>query len=132
MQIILSCWVSASPHQFIGVFGPGQVADLRARVGALQRLTRQRVPEAKAAVGGAAPRRQQPVLVRRPGDRLHRRQVVAVLLHWEEAGAVPHQQLWGSRVVKTLSPMLGGWGWGGFEWHHLVVVASGRQVLVVR
>lgn len=97
------------------MFGPGQVADLRARVGALQRLTRQRVPEAEAPVGGAAPRRQQPVLVRRPGDRLHRRQVVAVLLHWEEAGAVPHQQLRGSEAVNMLSPITGG-GRGGKIW----------------
>lgn len=81
------------PHQLVGVLGPGQVADLGARVCALERLTRQRVPEAQAAVGGPAPRRQQPVLVRRPGDGLDRRQVVAVLLHGQEAGAVPHQQL---------------------------------------
>ena len=43
------------PHQFIGVFGPCQVADLGASVCALQRLTRQSVPEAQATVGSAAP-----------------------------------------------------------------------------
>lgn len=85
--------IFASPHQLVGVFGPRQVADLGACVRALERLTRQRVPEAQAAVGGAAPGRQQPVLVWGPGDGLHGRQVVAVLLHGEEAGAVPHQQL---------------------------------------
>ena len=47
-------WVCVCPHQFVSMFGPGQVAHLRAGVGALQRLTRQRVPEAQAAVGGAA------------------------------------------------------------------------------
>lgn len=46
VQIILLYRGFASPHQFIGVFGPCQVADLRARVCALQRLTRQSVPEA--------------------------------------------------------------------------------------
>lgn len=38
--------IFASPHQLVGVFGPRQVADLGARVCALERLTRQRVPEA--------------------------------------------------------------------------------------
>lgn len=70
------------------------------------------------------------MLVRGPGDGLHRRQVVAVLLHREEAGAVPHQQLWGSRAVNLLSPIMG--DGRRVEWDHLIVVASGRQVLVVR
>lgn len=35
------------------MLGPGQVADLRAGVCALQGLARQSVPEADAAVGGA-------------------------------------------------------------------------------
>lgn len=85
--------VCAPPHQLVGVFGPCQVADLGAGVGALQRLTRQSVPESQAAVGGAPAGRQQPVLVGGPGDGLHSRQVVAVLLHGEQAGAVPYQQL---------------------------------------
>lgn len=80
-------------YQFVGVLGPGQVADLGAGVGALQRLARQRVPEADAAVGGAPARCQQPVLVGRPGDGLHRRQVLRVLLHREHTRVVPHQQL---------------------------------------
>lgn len=43
-----------SPHQFVGMFGPGQVADLGAGICALQGLTSQGVPEAQAAIGGAA------------------------------------------------------------------------------
>lgn len=54
-EIMLLDGGSAAAHQFIGVLGPCQVADLRARVGALQRLTRQSVPEAQAAVGRAPP-----------------------------------------------------------------------------
>lgn len=46
--------MDAQTHQLVGVLGPGQVADLRAGVGALQRLTRQGVPKADAAVSGAA------------------------------------------------------------------------------
>jgi len=92
LLLSLNC-ACAYPHQFVGVFRPRQVADLGAGVGALQRLTRQSVPEAQAAVGGAAPRHEQPVLVGGPGDGLHCGQVVTVLLHREKAGAVPHQQL---------------------------------------
>lgn len=80
-------------HQFIGVLRPGQVADLRAGVGALQRLAGQSVPEADAAVGGAASWGQQAVLMGRPGDGLHSSQVLRVLLHREDARVVPHKQL---------------------------------------
>lgn len=55
-------------HQLISVLGPSQVADLGPGVGALQRLARQRVPEADAAVGGAPSGGQQAVLVGGPGD----------------------------------------------------------------
>lgn len=58
-------------YQLISVLGPGQVADLRAGVCALQRLARQCVPEADAAVGRAASRGQQAVLVGGPGDGFH-------------------------------------------------------------
>ena len=89
--------VSAAPqrgtHQLVGVLGPGQVADLRAGVDALQGLGGQRVPEAHAAVGGAAPRGQQTVLVGRPGDGLDCRLVVRVGLHGAAVGQVPHKQL---------------------------------------
>lgn len=80
-------------YQFVGVFGPGQVAHLRAGVDALERLSRERVPEADAAVGCSAPGRQQAVLVRRPRDGLHCRQVIRVLLNRRHAGVIPHQQL---------------------------------------
>lgn len=79
------------------MLGPGQVADLRAGIGALQRLTSQGVPEADAAVSGAASRGQQAVLVRRPGDGLDGSQVLCVLLHRDDAGVVPHQELQVSR-----------------------------------
>lgn len=126
-----SIWTS---HQLVGVFGPGQVADLRASVRALQRLTRQGVPETQTAVGGAAAWRQQPMLMGGPGDGLHCCQVVTVLLHRDQAGAVPHQQLQRSTertsgVRKTRSFSF----WGHFRTTspHLVVVASRSKVLVV-
>lgn len=58
-------------YQLISVLGPGQVADLRPSVCALQRLARQCVPEADAAVSSAASRGQQAVLVGGPGDGFH-------------------------------------------------------------
>lgn len=86
-------------YQFVGVLGPGQVADLGARVGALQGLACQGVPEADAAVSRAPSGRQQAMLMRGPGDGLHCCQVLRVLLHRENAGVVPHQQLWGGIVI---------------------------------
>lgn len=80
-------------HQFVGVLGPGQVAHLGARVDALQRLPCECVPEADAAVGCATAGRQQPVLVRGPGDGLHGCQVLRVLLNGAQARVVPDQQL---------------------------------------
>lgn len=58
-------------HQLISVLGPGQVADLRPSVCALERLARQCVPEADAAVSSATSRGQQAVLVGGPGDGFH-------------------------------------------------------------
>lgn len=46
--------LGVNTYQLIGVFRPGQIADLRACVGALQRLPGQRVPEAYTAVGSPA------------------------------------------------------------------------------
>lgn len=84
---------SAHSYQFVGVFGPGQVAHLRARVDALERLRRERVPEADAAVGRSSSGRQQAVLVRRPRDGLHGCQMLCVLLNRRHARVIPHQQL---------------------------------------
>ena len=66
--------VAVRRHQFGRVFGPGQVAHLRARVDVLHRLARQRVPEADAAVGRTAAAGQHAVVVRRPGDRCQQQQ----------------------------------------------------------
>lgn len=66
---------------------------LAARVDALQRLPRGGVPEADAAVGGAAAADQQAVLVRRPGDGLDRGLVLAEAQHRLRRLLVPHQQL---------------------------------------
>ena len=84
----------------------GTSSDLTSRINGLHGLAGERVPEADAAVRGAAAAGQQPVVMRRPGDRFHRRQVVRVGLHGPEAGQVPHEEL--------------------------VVVAAAGQVLVVR
>lgn len=78
-------------YQFVGVLGPGQVADLGACVGALQGLACQGVPEADAAVGSAPSRRQQAMLMGGPSDGLHRSQVLCVLLHRDNTGVVPYQ-----------------------------------------
>lgn len=75
------------------MLGPGQVADLRASVNALQRLPSQCVPEADAAVGSATTRGQQPVLVWRPGNGLHCCKVLCVLLDRAQAGMIPDKEL---------------------------------------
>lgn len=80
-------------YQFIGVFGPGEVAHLWPRVHALQWLAGERIPESYTPVGCASPASQQPVLVGRPGDGLHGRQVVRVGLHGRYIVHVPHKQL---------------------------------------
>lgn len=90
---ILIDFVLQCTHQFICVLGPGQVADLRAGVGALQGLACQSVPEAYAAVGSSASRGQKAVLVRRPGNGLYCSQVLRVLLHWKDTRVVPHKKL---------------------------------------
>lgn len=84
---------------------PGQVAHLGAGVDALQGLPCQRVPEADAAVGGAAAGGEEAVLVWRPGDGFHCSQVLRVLLHGAQAGMVPHQELEERRGdVSTAAP----------------------------
>lgn len=71
--VCISVYTCALSYQFVGVFGPGQVADLGAGVDALEWLSRECVPEADAAVSRSSSGRQQAVLVRRPRDGLDRR-----------------------------------------------------------
>lgn len=97
---------SFQTHQLVRMFRPGQVAHLGVCVHTVQRLAGQRVPEPYAAVSSSPAAGQQAVLVRRPGYGLHRGQVLHVGLDWGRAGGVPNKQA--------------------------VVVATGRQVLVVR
>ncbi|RNA28621.1 hypothetical protein BpHYR1_008630 [Brachionus plicatilis] len=86
--------VAMSADQLVGVFRPGQIAHLGARVHRLQILTGQRVPEPDTAVGSAAARGQQAVLMGRPGNGLHRRYVIIVGLYGRIAAVyIPHQQL---------------------------------------
>jgi len=42
--------ISVSADQFVGVFGPSQIADLRPGIDALQRLSRQSIPESNAPI----------------------------------------------------------------------------------
>lgn len=98
--------VAVRRHQLRRVLRPRQIAHLRSGVDALHRLAGQRVPEADAAVGGAAAAGQQTVMVRRPGDRLDGGHVLGVRLNGTERVLVPHVQP--------------------------VVVAAARQILVVR
>ena len=49
----------STTHQLRGVFRPSQIAHLRPGVDRLHWLTRQRVPEADAAIGSAAARRKE-------------------------------------------------------------------------
>jgi hypothetical protein len=59
--------VAVRRNDLVDVFGPRQVADLAARVDAAEGRAGGRVPEADAAVGGAAAAGQEAVLVRGPG-----------------------------------------------------------------
>lgn len=81
---LCNCASSGVTYQLIGMFGPGQVAHLRAGVHTLQRLGGQSVPKPDTAVGSAAPRGQQAVLVGGPGDGFDRSQVIHVCLHWAQ------------------------------------------------
>lgn len=87
-------------HQLVGVLRPGQVAHLGAGVDALQGLPCQGVPEADAAVSGAAAGGEEAVLVWRPGDGFHCSQVLRVLLHGAQAGVVPDKELEERRDVS--------------------------------
>ena len=93
-------------HQFTRMFGPRQVADLRAGVDALQRSTCYRIPEPNAAVGSSSATRQESVLMGRPGDRLHGRHVFRIREHGLTASRIPDVQL--------------------------VVIAAGSQMLMIR
>lgn len=85
------------------MLGPGQVADLWAGVHTLQWLRRQGVPKSNAAVGSAAPRGEQAMLVGRPGNGFHCSQVIHVYLHWAQWGMVPHQQLRGQISPSSIN-----------------------------
>ncbi len=105
-QINCAHCVSGVTYQLISMFGPGQVADLRAGVHTLQRLWGEGVPKSDTAVGSAAPRCQQTVLVGGPGNGFHCSQVIHVCLYWAQRGVVPNQQLgWQitAREINTLN-----------------------------
>ena len=58
-------------NQLVAVLAPLQVANLRARIDAVERIAAEGVPEPDAPVRGPAPTAEQAVLVGTPGDRLH-------------------------------------------------------------
>lgn len=98
---------------------PGQIAHLRASVHALHGLTRQRIPEAYATIRCAAPAGQQPVMMWRPGDCLHRRHVFRIRLHRIGCMLIPHIQ---TIVVATAGQIL--IVWRPFQPAHLLSMAS--------
>jgi len=53
---------------FVDVFRPGEVANLRAGIDALQRSVGGGVPKADASIGSTATRGEKAVLMRRPRD----------------------------------------------------------------
>lgn len=125
-------------HQFISVLGPGQVADLRAGVHALQRLRCQGIPKSNAAVGGAAARGQQAVLMGGPGDGFNCSQVIDVRLHGTERRVVPHQQLRPQieHIISEQSKSVQSLWLIKYQYHHkkqnyLVVISTrGEQLMV--
>jgi len=84
--------IAVRGDQLRGVLGPGQIAHLRARVHALHGLARQRVPESNAPIRRSSAAGQQSVVMRRPGNRLHRRHMLRVGLHGIHGMLIPHVQ----------------------------------------
>eukprot|EP00327_Prymnesium_parvum_P027875 CAMPEP_0195589588 /NCGR_PEP_ID=MMETSP0814-20130614/33711_1 /TAXON_ID=97485 /ORGANISM="Prymnesium parvum, Strain Texoma1" /LENGTH=203 /DNA_ID=CAMNT_0040728615 /DNA_START=317 /DNA_END=929 /DNA_ORIENTATION=+ len=74
--------VAVSGHQLVDVLRPAQVAHLAPRVNAVERASSLRVPEANTPVCSAAPRGEQPVLMRRPRNCLHSRGVLIEPQQW--------------------------------------------------
>lgn len=115
----LVLWVAVCGDQLRWVLRPGQIAHLRASVHALHGLTRQRIPEAYATIRCAAPAGQQPVMMWRPGDCLHRRHVFRIRLHRIGCMLIPHIQ---TIVVATAGQIL--IVWRPFQPAHLLSMAS--------
>ncbi|KAG5461241.1 MAG: hypothetical protein BJ554DRAFT_6597, partial [Olpidium bornovanus] len=90
-------------HQFVAVLGPGQKGKRRqgnprethltARVVGRQSGADRRVPQAYVLVGGPAAAGEDALLVRAPGDGLHRGGVLVEQVERVRADAVPHDEL---------------------------------------
>ena len=59
-------------HQLIDIFTEEQITDLRPSVNTVHHFPKVRVPESNTPVSSPTARRQQPMLMRRPGERLDR------------------------------------------------------------
>lgn len=70
--------VAVRGDQLRGVLGPGQIANLRARVHALHGLARQRIPETDTPIRRSTAAGQESVVMRRPRDRLYSRHMLRV------------------------------------------------------
>ena len=81
------------------MFRPGQIADLRSGINILHGLPGERVPEANAAIGRTSAAGQNSVMMRRPGDRLHRSQMFRKCLHRRQRVQTPDKQF----IVVTLN-----------------------------
>lgn len=98
--------VAVGADDLVRVFGPGQVADLAARVHLLDKGASGCVPEFNRAVCGTTTRSKQMVLVRGPGNSLDRGTVVGEAIKGSFVQLVPY--------------------------HKLVVIAAGCQLTIFR
>jgi hypothetical protein len=83
-----------STYQLVDVLRKHQVAHLASCLQVVDRLKRMRVPESDALVGRASAAREEPVLVRRPGDGFDGCQVMRKLCLWRRVVLnAPYHQL---------------------------------------
>lgn len=86
----LILWIAVRGDQLRGVLRPCQIAHLWAGVHALHGLARQRVPKPDTSVRRSPAAGQQTVMMRWPGDRLHRRHMFRIRLHRTERVLIPY------------------------------------------
>jgi hypothetical protein len=85
--------VAVGAHEFLGVFGKHQVADLAAGVDAVEKAAVESVPELDRLVGRPPARGQHSVVVGTPRDALHGRAMAAELADGGRAVRAPDEEL---------------------------------------
>ena len=81
-----------SAHNLIHVLRPHQVANLRAGIDAAERRVVHCIPETNAAIRRPPSRREESMLMRRPGDSLYRSLVLVVFQNWRGRMQAPDEQ----------------------------------------